>query len=226
MLFTHHQTISLNKKGKDFVVSDIHGNFTLLTEILKSQGFNPDKDRVFSVGDIIDRGGESEMCLNLLLTPWFKPVLGNHELMLVSFLDDPSMIDAISKNGGGWLNKHLDSPAAIRRWVELIKLRMPIAMTIETQFGFVGITHAQPPENWEDVKNPNTEYINFLTSRDQIKQKLNYNVKNITFTVHGHSDVKTITRIKNRFWIDTLEYTGKPCVKTLDELYFEMKNER
>jgi serine/threonine protein phosphatase 1 len=222
MDFIRHKYVQLNVLGTDYVVSDIHGNYSALMESLNKLDFNPAKDRLFSVGDIIDRGNESEDCLRLLQKPWFIPVLANHELTLIEFIDCSELIDTIRKNGGQWINKYLDSPSIIRRWVELIKLRMPIAITIETNFGKVGITHAQPPLDWIDVTNAMVDATPFITSRDQIRHAEDVYVKNITYTVHGHTSVNKPTLISNRFWIDTLEDTGTLCIKSLDQLKVEL----
>ena len=67
-----HYTI--NTKGTDYVVGDIHGHFTLLQNTLKELGFSEEKDRLFSVGDLVDRGEESHLALEWLDKPWFYPV--------------------------------------------------------------------------------------------------------------------------------------------------------
>ena len=45
-----------NTAGRDFAVGDIHGHFTRLQSALDKAGFEPSVDRLFSVGDLIDRG--------------------------------------------------------------------------------------------------------------------------------------------------------------------------
>lgn len=83
---THH---SENKIGRDFVVGDLHGCRSLLETLMQHVSFNPDKDRLFSVGDLVDRGPsttEIYRTLELLDEPWFYPVLGNHEAMFMAFV--------------------------------------------------------------------------------------------------------------------------------------------
>lgn len=75
-----------NRLGRDFVVGDLHGQRPLLEARLAAVGFDPRIDRVFSVGDLIDRGPDSLETLALIEEPWFHAVLGNHELMLLHFL--------------------------------------------------------------------------------------------------------------------------------------------
>ena len=59
--------ISRNAKGKDFIVGDIHGHYDLLMEGLERISFCKQNDRLFSVGDLIDRGPESLKCMSLNL---------------------------------------------------------------------------------------------------------------------------------------------------------------
>ena len=75
-----------NAEGRDFLVGDLHGHRGLFESELDDLGFDPACDRVFSVGDLIDRGPESLATLRLIEEPWFHAVLGNHELMLLEYL--------------------------------------------------------------------------------------------------------------------------------------------
>ena len=53
------ELVPANNVGIDYICSDIHGHFSLLESQLEKVGFDPDKDRLFSLGDLIDRGDES-----------------------------------------------------------------------------------------------------------------------------------------------------------------------
>ena len=75
-----------NTKGRDFVVGDLHGTTHLLQVLLEEVKFDPAADRLFSVGDLIDRGEDSPGALAYLGQPWFHAVLGNHEEMLLDYL--------------------------------------------------------------------------------------------------------------------------------------------
>ena len=55
-----------NERGRDFVVGDIHGMFSALENFLEELSFDPGRDRLFSVGDLIDRGPESDPVLQWL----------------------------------------------------------------------------------------------------------------------------------------------------------------
>jgi len=78
------KTVPANVEGRDFVVGDLHGCFDELTKLMKYVRFDPKRDRLFSTGDLIDRGPNSEECLSLLDKSWFYPVLGNHEDLLLT----------------------------------------------------------------------------------------------------------------------------------------------
>lgn len=75
-----------NTEGIDYVVGDVHGYFSLFLDLLEHINFDPAKDRLFSVGDIIDRGPENLQMLSLLDEPWFYMVRGNHEQLMIDGL--------------------------------------------------------------------------------------------------------------------------------------------
>ena len=66
--------------GRDWVVGDVHGCFTTLREALRAIDFEHGRDRVFSVGDLIDRDPNSIEALEWLAGERFEAVvMGNHE---------------------------------------------------------------------------------------------------------------------------------------------------
>ena len=60
-----------NQSGRDLIVGDIHGGFSRLQLALDAVHFNPVVDRLFCVGDLVDRGPESAQALDWLARPWF-----------------------------------------------------------------------------------------------------------------------------------------------------------
>jgi len=114
------QKLPANTLGKDYVVGDLHGCYGLLERLLDEVDFDKTRDRLFSVGDLIDRGPESLRCLQLLKEPWFYAVRGNHELMMLDFFSsylasgrfDPleDIIDnGFLEYGGDWVSDYVDS---------------------------------------------------------------------------------------------------------------------
>lgn len=135
------------KGGRDFVVGDIHGAYATLYAALISVSFDPERDRLFLVGDLIDRGPDSWMCAELLAQPWVIAVRGNHEDMLINLYeygepDEAVLQYAASHNGFDWW---LDTSPE-RRQAVLDAIRpLPMVIELETERGLVGIVHGEVP---------------------------------------------------------------------------------
>ena len=93
---------AINDEGRDFVIGDLHGCYTRLQQLMQHVGFDTGRDRMFSVGDLVDRGPNNEDCLRLLNCPWFHPVQGNHEQMMVAYFANQPGGDFWEPNGGSW----------------------------------------------------------------------------------------------------------------------------
>ena len=131
-----------NESGRDFVVGDIHGMFAHLRSLLDRIGFDPANDRLFSVGDLVDRGPESPAALEWLGYPWFHACRGNHEQFAIDSLDAAQFDLWVNHNGGGWW-LDLDDSAHDRYRAAFANL--PLAIEVETASGVVGIVHADVP---------------------------------------------------------------------------------
>lgn len=95
----HHPA---NTAGRDFVVGDLHGCVDVLRALLHDTRFDPARDRLFSVGDLVDRGPASETTLDLLDRPWCHVVRGNHEEVLSLVARGKLSPDAWRGIGGDW----------------------------------------------------------------------------------------------------------------------------
>ena len=140
------QYLPLNTLGKDYVVGDLHGCYVLLILLLHQIKFNPNVDRLISVGDLVDRGNDSLECFNLLNRTWFHSVLGNHEDLLrysvLLFLSEnqalPTKYNAVPlqagavnhfMNGGKWVGEAGLTIELAMNW--LVKLNsMPIILVV------------------------------------------------------------------------------------------------
>lgn len=138
----------LNEQGRDFVVGDIHGMFAHLEALLARLGFDPRVDRLFSVGDLVDRGPASRDALRWLSYPWFHACRGNHEQFAIDSVLPEELDYWVQYNGGSWWT-HLSLYE--RRLFREAFLAMPLAMEVETAAGLVGIVHADVPPalTWE-----------------------------------------------------------------------------
>lgn len=194
----------LNAAGRDFAVGDIHGCFTRLKIALHAAGFDPAVDRLFSVGDLVDRGPESERAIEWLDKPWFFAVRGNHEDMLIS-----AQVDLHFSNGGAWFYGLAERERAdiIDRLSEL-----PLLIEVEVPKGLVGLIHADVPgSDWGALKarlnagRRDTEHLvaACLWSRTRIMSGDASVVRGIGAVVVGHTAVDQPVMLGNVIHIDT-----------------------
>ena len=199
-----------NHQGRDFFVGDVHGQLALLQTELEAVGFDRKRDRLFSVGDLIDRGSESLACLSLALEPWCHAVCGNHEMLAFEALlgdnrDSPQTHDAWMINGGTWAMTaaHGEVRAMLKRALP----HLPYAREVTVEGRRVGIVHAEPPADWRDVMPPSQA---LLWGRTRIMQGDETLVKGIDAVVVGHTIVQRPMRLGNVHYIDTGAFnTGK-----------------
>lgn len=195
--------------GRDFAVGDIHGHFTRLQAALDAAGFDPEKDRLFSVGDLVDRGPECLDVLDWLAKPWFHAVRGNHDDYVCRF--DTCDVDNWVYNGGAWF--------AGLAWDEQREFavqfnELPVAIEVETIHGLVGIVHADCPfASWDGLID---EFMNpesakrlklvkntIMWSRSRIEQGDASKVGGISAVVCGHTPLKHPVVLGNVYHIDT-----------------------
>jgi bis(5'-nucleosyl)-tetraphosphatase (symmetrical) len=73
-----------------YAIGDIQGCFKSLRHLLNHIAFNPQADRLWLVGDLVNRGPDSLATLRYLksLAASISPVLGNHDLFLLAAAED------------------------------------------------------------------------------------------------------------------------------------------
>lgn len=204
-----------NIKGRDFVVGDIHGCFAEVAQQLNHLAFNGENgDRLFSVGDLIDRGQNSDHALSWINMPWFHAVRGNHEDMAIGVFDKTWDAGNYSANGGAWF---LDLAPDIRaEYIDAFK-SLPIAIEVATENGLVGIVHADcPTDQWSDMhtgletSGQNNFEMMCLWNRSRYMQKRSEIVSGVHEVIVGHAPVTEQTRLGNVRYIDTgAVYGGK-----------------
>lgn len=140
--------VPLNEHGRDFVVGDIHGAYDMVIEAMRMVSFDREKDRLFAVGDLIDRGPDSWRCARFLRQPYVYSVRGNHDHNLVSLYaggEGPSeaVLEFLAARFGmqWWLEISHDLRCEILQALN----QLPVAIEIATRRGTVGIVHGNVP---------------------------------------------------------------------------------
>lgn len=211
-----------NTAGNDYVVGDIHGQVSRLLEQLDEIGFDRDCDRLFCVGDLIDRGPESDKAIELLAHSWFFSVLGNHEYFMLSGLKYGNSKHKMQwlQHGGDWIAT--SDPSRWSQWFDLLSA-LPMAIEIEVETGskkqLVGIVHADfPGSDWQQMHSLDEPLLEkCLWSRSQFKNRHDHVVTGIDAIYHGHSvngtadddkSASDFVQLGNRFYIEPGAYKG------------------
>lgn len=203
-----------NEVGRDFVVGDLHGCFDALSKALSDVVFDKTKDRLFSVGDLVDRGTQSEESIDWVAKPWFHAVRGNHEQMAIGVFEERWPTENYISNGGEWFTKL--SPSRQKLFVEIFE-SLPIAIEIDHQIGKIGIVHADVPcSNWNAameriIAQANDDSLLHVTnaletalwSRKKFTSMDTSLIEGIDRVYVGHTPIKEWIILGNVYFIDT-----------------------
>lgn len=193
--------------GRMFVCGDIHGCLDQLEDQLAAVGFDKSRDRLFALGDLVDRGPKSAEVVRLLYEPWFDSIKGNHEVLMEEA--NKGNADMHVCNGGGWFAM-LDQGERD----ELVALveNLPVAMTVTTPSGrTVGLVHADlPGADWDEfmerIETPQVQDYAMWT-RERVRVAINGGhlvpIRGVDQVYFGHTPLKQPLRAANMSWIDT-----------------------
>ena len=165
--------------GRDFVAGDIHGHFATLEHALDVLTFDPARDRLFGVGDLVDRDPRAENAIAWLEEERLKPVRGNHDQLMIGALayDGGELLRSgpsqwWDASGGNWWYRNRAGAAArwggrerlaaeCDRWLSAWR-KVPFMRTIEAGSGRIGIVHtlgstwtkpgSGPGNNWKTLE--------------------------------------------------------------------------
>jgi serine/threonine protein phosphatase 1 len=200
-----HHKYDRNTEGRDFVIGDLHGCYDELMDKLLDVNFNKVVDRVFSVGDLVDRGPASLECLRLTGEPWFHAVIGNHEDMMFNVLCYKHNPLLWLSNGGLWIDNMTDAELIeVERLCHALVETIPHMITV----GKIGIVHAEPPLVW-----PGKEYTeSTIWGRTIHGRGEPVYVSGVEKVYVGHTIVEQPVTLGDINFIDTGCFaTGKLC---------------
>jgi serine/threonine protein phosphatase 1 len=197
-----------NKVGRDLVVGDLHGCVDALRYLLSEIAFDGSRDRLFSVGDLVDRGSDSLAAIDLIDKPWFYPVLGNHEDALCAVAAGKMQRHMWYSIGGAWAanltDEQLKGIAAKLANVPLVR----IVGDGPTRFN---VLHAEFFGSDADLE---VAYF-----PDDVRQQMLWGrslalgtgkaawQRGLSPTYCGHTPMKAIKQIGSQIFIDTGAYT-------------------
>lgn len=102
------------RSGMIYCMGDIHGNYEGYCELLQKMRFS-DRDTLYTIGDIVDRGQEGmKVLLDMMMRPNVFPILGNHDYMAyncLQWLSEEITEESIRQLEGEKLH-------AISEWIE------------------------------------------------------------------------------------------------------------
>ncbi|MGL6289246.1 MAG: metallophosphoesterase [Silanimonas sp.] len=206
--------VPANTEGRDFVVGDLHGCYGKLMVALAEVSFDFTFDRLFCVGDLIDRGPQSMEVAQLIREPWFFAVRGNHEQLLFDAVRDDTGENGATllhvQNGGGWVLDILESEDGDESELDSIVAdlsRLPLAIVVD---GHYAILHG---EVFGDMDWPSFRArledgcpraaMSAMWGRTKITAMDTSRVEGIELVYCGHTPVETIGALGNVVYTDT-----------------------
>lgn len=200
--------IACNAAGRDFVVGDVHGCFRTLERALAELSFDAGCDRLFGVGDLVDRGPHSAEALVWLECRFEAVVMGNHERPLLYWFDPHRRPSPAHRPQ--WMRCVPCSQH--RRWRAALA-RLVLSVTIETPYGPVGVVHADLPHpDWAVatamLEEGTPEHVDIAllgidAPEAEARRHRSRAVHGLRALVHGHFVVDDVERIANRWNVDT-----------------------
>ena len=199
------------------VIGDIHGCYYTLTELVKVIKSRYPDIKIYSVGDLVDRGKYSFEVVEFIKNEKIEFTPGNHDYMFLYFIEEPSSI-----LGNAWIyNGSESTTASYEKRAEKIPEHMKfirnacLFLNLDDCF----ISHAGISTYYKSKLGKN-----YLDNLDQLQKVVNDNLSSehgILWTrdelvnlgklqVVGHTRMNEVTldQKSNTIYVDTSVYTG------------------
>jgi serine/threonine protein phosphatase 1 len=220
-----------------YAIGDIHGRLDLLEalheEIEADARHGPvQRNVVVYLGDYVDRGADSRDVIEYLIEeplPGFESIhlMGNHEAFLLQFLEDGSVLQSWTMNGGdatlaSYGVNPLEAPADTDR-AEWLRNRFRDLMPVEHHNFFCGLKLSHVEGDYlfvhagvrPGVPIEQQDPLDLLWIREPfLRSSADFG----KLVVHGHTPVRLPERKANRIDIDTgAVYGGKLTALVLED---------
>ena len=212
------KTLDLREhKGRVFFSTDLHGHYDLLHEKLKEVAFDSTKDILILGGDCTDRGPDSKYVLDYLNEPWIYSIRGNHEQMVIDFIEALASGDErearqpyqmLYCNGGEWF---FDITEKHQMQIYESFKSLPLAIELLTPTEKIGIIHAQVPRGcWDKFKDMSTQemewegYATAQWARTKYDKSDKGVISGVDFVLSGHTPTNSgeIEQLGNQLYCD------------------------
>ncbi len=222
-----HLRFDLNTAGRDFIVGDIHGTFSVLEAALEAVRFNRATDRLFALGDLVNGGPQSTRVLEFLGKPWFHSIRGENEDILLGLKEnEANAATALTisfwrqRKGMQWWSDVV--PDFRDEFIDAVR-GLPLMITLPTRSGTVGLVHGSIPAgaSWTDgircaeqkVMDPYYEALYVLWNRNRVDATIpdedpRHHVAGIDRMFIGHTPVEAPKVLSNVVAIDTASSRG------------------
>ncbi len=190
-----------------YVMGDVHGDYLHLKQMLERIRFNPEKDHIYFLGDVVDRGPESVKTLNLvreMVTAGSATLLmGNHEYFIMLYIEGSISEKNWIQYGGKEMKEYIDTlPKEERNKLYDFIGKLPLFLELETGiYGKTILVHAGiGNEEWSFIKYKNgmisltetmerqimASYFNFLVNDDLHRMAQSKKFKMDHYLICGH----------------------------------------
>lgn len=146
-MLNHTLKMGLDDK-RHLVVGDLHGYFDEFMQLLDRVNYDPAKDNVYCVGDLIDRGPKSVEVVEQFQKPGFYAVKGNHEIMAL----DTEWYDTWINNGGAECLASCEAHNVHIKWIKDHIRDLPLIIDVgdDDEKHAFRIVHAEIPPAWPE----------------------------------------------------------------------------
>jgi Calcineurin-like phosphoesterase len=199
------------------VIGDIHGCYYTLTDLVKKIKQKYPGIKIYSVGDLVDRGNFSCEVMEFIKDAQIEFTPGNHDYMFMYFIEQPTSV-----LGNAWIYNGSENTTAsyegrtekIRSHIELIK-KYPLFYNLSDCFiSHAGISsyyksklsknYLENLDNLDDVVDIDlANEHGILWTRDEL-----INLGKLQIVGHTRMDKVTLDKVNNVAYIDTSAYTG------------------
>jgi len=177
---------------RHLIIGDQHGRYDILMALLDKANYDPAKDILYSVGDMIDRGPDSVKMVEFFQQERCYAVKGNHELMMM----DTEWSETWLNNGGLVCLTDLERNDRSHEWLKDIIRPLPWVIDVgdnDEEHAF-RIVHAEHPPGWSEsffqrtlndaINHDDTTFSRLLWSRKLI-QAATVNINVLRPSAHG-----------------------------------------